>query len=131
MIKQKNIINSLIYLFLFFNLFQLQKLNIEKINTWCYVFCGSQNQNLMGNTSGKNIYIGGDGGQNGQQNAGGGGGGNGGCGSNSGGSGGNLGNAGQNAGGTAGSSGTAIDGWSYRYGQSGNNDGDIRGPKIN
>ena len=47
MIKQKNIINSLIYLFLFFNLFQLQKLNIEKINTWCYVFCGSQNQNFV------------------------------------------------------------------------------------
>ena len=47
MIKQKNVINSLIYLFLFFNLFQLQKLNIEKINTWCYVFCGSQNQNFV------------------------------------------------------------------------------------
>ena len=30
---------------------------------------------------------------------------------------------------TGGSSGTAIDGWSYRVGQSGNNDGDIRGPK--
>ena len=45
-------------------------------------------------------------------------------------------NLGQNGGdspggGTPGSSGTAIDGWSYRVGQSGNNDGDIRGPKNN
>ncbi len=47
MIKQKNVINSLIYLFLFFNLFQLQELNIEKINTWCYAFCGSENQNFL------------------------------------------------------------------------------------
>ena len=58
-------------------------------------------------------------------------GGNGGCGANSGGGGGNLGQAGQNAGGTAGSAGTGIDGWSYRIAQSGNNDGDIRGAKIN
>tara|TARA_Y100000992_G_scaffold230015_1_gene161280 strand:+ start:67 stop:990 length:924 start_codon:yes stop_codon:yes gene_type:complete len=74
---------------------------------------------------------GGDGAQNGQQWDGGGGGGNGGCGANSGGGGGNLGQAGQNAGGTAGSAGTGIDGWSYRIAQSGNNDGDIRGAKIN
>ena len=74
---------------------------------------------------------GGDGAQNGQQWDGGGGGGNGGCGSNSGGGGGNLGQAGQNAGGTGGSAGVGIDGWSYRIAQSGNNDGDIRGAKIN
>ena len=30
-----------------------------------------------------------------------------------------------------GGAGTAIDGWSYRYLQSGNNDGDIRGAKNN
>ena len=74
---------------------------------------------------------GGDGAQNGQQWDGGGGGGNGGCGSNSGGGGGNLGQAGQNAGGTGGSAGVGIDGWSYRIAQAGNNDGDIRGAKIN
>ena len=53
--------------------------------------------------------------------------------SNVGGVGGNLGqNGGDSPGGcTPGSSGTAIDGWSYRVGQSGNNDGDIRGPKVN
>ena len=53
--------------------------------------------------------------------------------SNVGGVGGNLGQNGGDSpgGGTPGSSGTAIDGWSYRVGQSGNNDGDIRGPKIN
>ena len=53
--------------------------------------------------------------------------------SNQGGVGGNLGQNGGDSpgGGTPGSSGTAIDGWSYRVGQSGNNDGDIRGPKIN
>ena len=53
--------------------------------------------------------------------------------SNAGGDGGNLGQNGQDTagGGSAGSSGTAIDGWSYRVGQSGNNDGDIRGPKVN
>ena len=48
-----------------------------------------------------------------------------------GGGGGNLGQAGQNAGGTGGSAGVGIDGWSYRIAQSGNNDGDIRGAKIN
>ena len=53
--------------------------------------------------------------------------------SNVGGVGGNLGQNGGDSpgGGTPGSSGTAIDGWSYRVGQSGNNDGDIRGPKVN
>ena len=54
--------------------------------------------------------------------------------SNQGGVGGNLGQNGGDSpgGGTPGSSGTAIDGWSsYRVGQSGNGDGDIRGPKIN
>lgn len=53
--------------------------------------------------------------------------------SNVGGVGGNLGQNGGDSpgGGTPGSSGTAIDGWSYRVGQSGNNDGDIRGPKNN
>ena len=53
--------------------------------------------------------------------------------SNAGGDGGNLGQNGQDTagGGSAGSSGTAIDGWSYRTGQSGSNDGDIRGPKNN
>ena len=85
-------------------------------------------------------YPGGSGGSghqaggNGQQWAGGGGGGNGGCGANSGGKGGDLGQNGQaadNSGGTAGSTGTGIDGWSYRYSQSGNADGDIRGPQIN
>ena len=77
---------------------------------------------------------GGDGGNNGQQWGGGGGGGNDGCGSNSGGGGGDLGQNGQNApggGGSGGSAGTAIDGWSYRYSQSGSNDGDIRGAKNN
>ena len=66
--------------------------------------------------------------------SGGGGGGNDGCGSNSGGKGGDLGQNGQNApggGGNGGGAGTAIDGWSYRYLQSGNNDGDIRGAKNN
>ena len=61
----------------------------------------------------------------------GGGGANEGCNAVSGGKGGDLGQNGDNASGTGGSSGTGIDGWSYRYGQSGNNDGDIRGPKIN
>ena len=54
--------------------------------------------------------------------------------SNVGGVGGNLGQNGGDSpgGGVPGSSGTAIDGWSsYRVGQSGNGDGDIRGPKIN
>ena len=53
--------------------------------------------------------------------------------SNVGGVGGNLGQNGGDSpgGGTPGGSGTAIDGWSYRVGQSGNNDGDIRGPKVN
>ena len=77
---------------------------------------------------------GGAGGNNGQQWGGGGGGGNDGCGSNSGGGGGDLGQNGQNApggGGSGGSAGTAIDGWSYRYSQSGSNDGDIRGAKNN
>ena len=77
---------------------------------------------------------GGSGGNNGQQWGGGGGGGNDGCGSNSGGGGGDLGQNGQNApggGGSGGSAGTAIDGWSYRYSQSGSNDGDIRGAKNN
>ena len=75
-----------------------------------------------------------NGGQNGQNWSGGGGGGNGGCGSNSGGKGGDLGQSGQNApggGGNGAGSGTAIDGWSYRYSQSGNNDGDIRGATNN
>ena len=53
--------------------------------------------------------------------------------SNAGGDGGNLGQNGQDTsgGGSPGSSGTAIDGWSYRTNVSGNNDGDIRGPKVN
>ena len=53
--------------------------------------------------------------------------------SNVGGVGGNLGQNGGDSpgGGTPGSSGTAIDGWSYRVSQSGNGDGDIRGPKVN
>ena len=75
-----------------------------------------------------------NGGQNGQNWSGGGGGGNDGCGSNSGGKGGDLGQSGQNApggGGNGAGSGTAIDGWSYRYSQSGNNDGDIRGATNN
>ena len=75
-----------------------------------------------------------NGGSNGQNWSGGGGGGNDGCGSNSGGKGGDLGQNGQNApggGGNGGGAGTAIDGWSYRYLQSGNNDGDIRGAKNN
>ena len=70
-------------------------------------------------------------GNGGQQWGGGGGGANEGCNAVSGGKGGDLGQNGDNASGTGGSSGTGIDGWSYRYGQSGNNDGDIRGPKIN
>ena len=53
--------------------------------------------------------------------------------SNAGGDGGNLGQNGQDTagGGSAGSSGTAIDGWSFRVSQSGNGDGDLRGPIIN
>jgi len=53
--------------------------------------------------------------------------------SNAGGDGGNLGQNGQDTagGGSSGNSGTAIDGWSYRTNVSGNNDGDIRGPKVN
>ena len=53
--------------------------------------------------------------------------------SNVGGDGGGLGANGQDSpgGGTPGNAGTAIDGWSYRVGQSGSNDGDIRGPKVN
>ena len=55
--------------------------------------------------------------------------------SHGGGDGGNLGQNGQNgtSGGNAGSSGTAINGWSYRAGQSGNgyNQTNIRGPKNN
>ena len=75
-----------------------------------------------------------NGGSNGQNWSGGGGGGNDGCGSNSGGKGGDLGQNGQNApggGGSGAGAGTAIDGWSYRYLQSGSNDGDIRGAKNN
>ena len=73
-----------------------------------------------------------DGGQNGQDWSGGGGGGNDGCGSNSGGKGGDLGQSGQSAtGGTGGSQGVAVDGISYRYSQSGNNDGDVRGGTNN
>ena len=52
--------------------------------------------------------------------------------SNSGGKGGDLGQSGQSAtGGTGGSQGVAVDGISYRYSQSGNNDGDIRGGTNN
>ena len=46
MIKQRYINKVLIFLFLLINLFQLQKSNIEKINTWCFGFCGSYMQNL-------------------------------------------------------------------------------------
>ena len=76
-----------------------------------------------------------DGGQNGQAFAGGGGGGDDGCESYSGGKGGNLGQNGDNAennqGGSGGQAGTAVDGISYRYSQSGNGNGDIRGSQIN
>jgi len=46
MIKQRYMNKVLIFLFLLINLFQLQKSNIEKINTWCFGFCGSYMQNL-------------------------------------------------------------------------------------
>ena len=46
MIKQRYMNKVLIFLFLLINLFQLQKSNMEKINTWCFGFCGSYMQNL-------------------------------------------------------------------------------------
>jgi len=106
----------------------------------CSELVQNQSPSAGGGGGGGAGYPGGSGGSgnqaggNGQAYAAGGGGGNGGCGANSGGKGGDLGQNGQNAvggGGTAGSTGTAIDGWSYRYSQSGNADGDIRGPQIN
>ena len=104
----------------------------------CSEVVQNQSPSAGGGGGGGAGYPGGNGGGghqaggNGQQWAGGGGGGNGGCGANSGGKGGDLGQNGQNAtGGSGGTTGTAIDGWSYRYSQSGSGDGDIRGPQIN
>jgi len=91
---------------------------------------GAGYPNSSGGSGGSSQYNGGNGGYN---SGGSGGSAASGGTSNAGGDGGNLGQNGQDTsgGGTPGSSGNAIDGWSYRVGQSGNNDGDIRGPKVN
>ncbi len=38
---------TMILLFIFLNLFQLQKSNIKKIETWCFLFCGTQLRNFL------------------------------------------------------------------------------------
>ena len=91
---------------------------------------GAGYPNSNGGSGGSNSYNGAAGGFN--SGGGGGGAAQGGT-SNAGGNGGGLGANGQDTpgGGTPGNAGNAVDGWSYRVGQSGNNDGDIRGPKVN